>query len=239
MASADLELRKAVLEFLQSNSYGKAVKAFASETGVKVRCAASAFATDHECAPQASGDAVSVAEIVNSASLRNPKRARVEAVEEEAPKKRVKDDSSSEDSDDSSSSDSSSSSSDSSDSSSTSSSSSSDDDSDDDDADQEEVKKTPAPVLTPPVSGGKRSPGSGTPFRRVDESKWSSLNDHNLLKDNSYKATFGEDGWGHRASEKLMTVRGKDFRHEKTKKKRGGYRGGAIDPFAVNSVSLN
>lgn len=27
----------------------------------------------------------------------------------------------------------------------------------------------------------------------------------------------------------LAQVRGKDFRHEKTKKKRGAYRGGAID----------
>ena len=26
-----------------------------------------------------------------------------------------------------------------------------------------------------------------------------------------------------------MQVRGKDFRHEKTKKKRGGYRGGSLD----------
>jgi hypothetical protein len=30
-------------------------------------------------------------------------------------------------------------------------------------------------------------------------------------------------------------VRGKDFRHEKTKKKRGAYRGGSIDSGAVCS----
>lgn len=40
--------------------------------------------------------------------------------------------------------------------------------------------------------------------------------------------TFGSGGYGAKASEKLMTVRGKDFRHEKTKKKRGSYRGGTI-----------
>ena len=39
---------------------------------------------------------------------------------------------------------------------------------------------------------------------------------------------FGEDGYGAKASAVLMTVRGKDFRHEKTKKKRGSYRGGEI-----------
>ena len=35
-----------------------------------------------------------------------------------------------------------------------------------------------------------------------------------------------------------MQVRGKDFRHEKTKKKRGTYRGGAINN-AVNSIKLD
>jgi SRP40, C-terminal domain len=35
----------------------------------------------------------------------------------------------------------------------------------------------------------------------------------------------------------LNQVRGKDFRHEKTKKKRGTYRGGAIDG-AVYSIKL-
>lgn len=34
-----------------------------------------------------------------------------------------------------------------------------------------------------------------------------------------------------------MQVRGKDFRHEKTKKKRGSYKGGLIDN-AVNSFKF-
>ena len=45
---------------------------------------------------------------------------------------------------------------------------------------------------------------------------------------------FGQDGYGAKASAVLMTVRGKDFRHEKTKKKRGSYRGGEIT-MASNS----
>ena len=36
----------------------------------------------------------------------------------------------------------------------------------------------------------------------------------------------------------MPQVRGKDFRHEKTKKKRGAYRGGVIDN-AVNSVKFD
>lgn len=39
---------------------------------------------------------------------------------------------------------------------------------------------------------------------------------------------FGESGYGAKASAVLSQVRGKDFRHEKTKKKRGSYRGGEI-----------
>jgi hypothetical protein len=58
------------------------------------------------------------------------------------------------------------------------------------------------------------------------------------LKDNTYLGTFGANGWGHKANEVLARVRGKDFRHEKTKKKRGSYRGGAIDLHAVFSTKL-
>lgn len=35
-----------------------------------------------------------------------------------------------------------------------------------------------------------------------------------------------------------MQVRGKDFRHEKTKKKRGNYRGGKID-LGSNSIKFS
>lgn len=49
---------------------------------------------------------------------------------------------------------------------------------------------------------------------------------------------FGVDGYGAKASAKLMTVRGKDFRHEKTKKKRGSYRGGEIT-MASNSFKYD
>ena len=55
---------------------------------------------------------------------------------------------------------------------------------------------------------------------------------------NSYEGTFGSSGWGHRASEKLKHTRGKSFRHEKTKAKRGSYRGGSIDRNSVNSYKF-
>ncbi|KAI4335342.1 hypothetical protein L6164_013996 [Bauhinia variegata] len=50
------------------------------------------------------------------------------------------------------------------------------------------------------------------------------------LQDNSYWAKDGADyGYGAKAEEVLGQVRGRGFRHEKTKKKRGSYRGGQID----------
>ncbi|XP_008794470.2 suppressor protein SRP40-like isoform X1 [Phoenix dactylifera] len=50
------------------------------------------------------------------------------------------------------------------------------------------------------------------------------------LQDNSYWAKAGaDDGYGAKAQEILGQVRGRDFRHEKTKKKRGTYKGGQID----------
>lgn len=59
------------------------------------------------------------------------------------------------------------------------------------------------------------------------------------LKDNSYWAKDGaEDGYGAKAQDVLGQVRGRDFRHEKTKKKRGTYRGGQID-LQSHSVKFN
>lgn len=43
--------------------------------------------------------------------------------------------------------------------------------------------------------------------------------------------------WGEKANQDLKFTRGKSFRHEKTKKKRGSYRGGQIDT-SVNSIKF-
>ncbi|XP_047311178.1 nucleolar and coiled-body phosphoprotein 1-like [Impatiens glandulifera] len=59
------------------------------------------------------------------------------------------------------------------------------------------------------------------------------------LQDNSYWAKDGADiGYGAKAQEVLGQVRGRGFRHEKTKKKRGSYRGGQID-LDSHSVKFN
>lgn len=46
------------------------------------------------------------------------------------------------------------------------------------------------------------------------------------------------DKYGLKAQEDLGVVKGKDFKHAKTKKKRGTYKGGEID-LGVNSVKFS
>ncbi|KAF8083506.1 hypothetical protein N665_0769s0006 [Sinapis alba] len=66
------------------------------------------------------------------------------------------------------------------------------------------------------------------PFQRVNVEEIVFTDDR--LKDNSYWAKSGADsGYGAKAQEVLGQVRGRGFRHEKTKKKRGSYRGGEVD----------
>lgn len=72
------------------------------------------------------------------------------------------------------------------------------------------------------------------PFKRIDASQ---VTVNNGLASNSYNAKKGGDIFGQKANEVLSAVRGKDFRHAKTKKKRGTYRGGEID-FGVNSFKF-
>ncbi|CAM9359617.1 unnamed protein product, partial [Chrysoparadoxa australica] len=77
------------------------------------------------------------------------------------------------------------------------------------------------------VGGGSSGKGHGESFKRVRDEDWVGK----LVSgtdNNEYENTFGEGGYGYKAHQKLITVRGKDFRHEKTKKKRGSYRGGQI-----------
>ncbi len=54
------------------------------------------------------------------------------------------------------------------------------------------------------------------------------------LFDNSYLAKGGED-YGLKADKDLRNLHGDRFRHEKTKKKKGSYKGGQLS-MTVNSV---
>jgi hypothetical protein len=75
------------------------------------------------------------------------------------------------------------------------------------------------------------------PYRRVNSNQVSYADSR--LKDNSFLAKEGADfSYGYKAHKDLVHVRGKDFRHEKTKKKKGSYRGGMIDT-SVHSIKFD
>uniref|UniRef100_A0A023G9D4 Putative nucleolar and coiled-body phosphoprotein 1 n=1 Tax=Amblyomma triste TaxID=251400 RepID=A0A023G9D4_AMBTT len=85
-----------------------------------------------------------------------------------------------------------------------------------------------------PGSAGKGRKNS--PFRRVRPEQ---VNIDPKLRDNSFEAKAGARGsWGEKAYSVLKNVKGRDFRHEKTKKKRGTYSGGSIDT-GVNSIRFD
>ncbi|XP_047954653.1 nucleolar and coiled-body phosphoprotein 1-like isoform X2 [Salvia hispanica] len=80
-------------------------------------------------------------------------------------------------------------------------------------------------------------PTTAKAFQRVKIDEVEFVDDR--LQDNSYWAKDGaETGYGAKAQEVLGQVKGRGFRHEKTKKKRGSYRGGQID-LQSHSVKFN
>lgn len=83
----------------------------------------------------------------------------------------------------------------------------------------------------------KEKKGSNPPerFQRVKAEEVEFLDPR--LMDYSHESK-GDDDWGNKANQILSAVRGKDFRHEKTKKKRGTYKGGRITQ-QVNSIKFD
>jgi hypothetical protein len=119
------------------------------------------------------------------------------------------------------------------------------DDDDDDDDDDDSVGAGAGDDWQPTVQPGaphaaSKSPRErNVPFTRVNvkEVEERGLMEAPELTDNRYLGHGG--GWGSRANDILVKVKGKDFRHEKTKKKRGTYRGGTIDSGAVSSYKFS
>jgi nucleolin len=104
--------------------------------------------------------------------------------------------------------------------------------------DQEAVTSTLSPASpnfngSDTSSGRKKTPNQ--PFRRIDPHAVALADDR--LKDNSFWAK-GNDSWGAKANDDLVIVKGRDFKHAKTKKKRGSYKGGMLD-LGVNSVKFD
>eukprot|EP01090_Pellita_catalonica_P008602 TRINITY_DN1963_c0_g1_i1.p2 TRINITY_DN1963_c0_g1~~TRINITY_DN1963_c0_g1_i1.p2 ORF type:complete len:155 (-),score=54.03 TRINITY_DN1963_c0_g1_i1:41-505(-) len=105
--------------------------------------------------------------------------------------------------------------------------------------DEQETKTTPQIEEPAPKKAKTQNfhDDKQQPFRRVkqEEVRYAKAD----LRDNSFQAKLGSRGdWGGKANEILRKVRGKDFRHEKTKKKRGTYRGGTIDT-SIKSIKFD
>ena len=95
----------------------------------------------------------------------------------------------------------------------------------------------PPPPPAPPREKGAKRPN--VPFSRVDATAAAALIKDERLADNSYRGACGAAGWGSKANDTLMKVKGDRFRHEKTKKKRGAYRGGTIDVNEDNTIRFD
>ncbi|XP_069466746.1 nucleolar and coiled-body phosphoprotein 1 isoform X3 [Ambystoma mexicanum] len=111
-----------------------------------------------------------------------------------------------------------------------------------DSGNQSEDKRTPnhkklaqsTPNTFPKVKAKKSQ--SAEPFRRVRDEE---IEVDSRVANNSFDAKKGSKGdWGEKANNVLRFTKGKSFRHEKTKKKRGSYCGGAIST-SVNSIRFD
>merc|ERR1711990_1244981 len=91
---------------------------------------------------------------------------------------------------------------------------------------------------TQPKKSAKKTKTANTPFQRVDPNEKFSL--MKSMQDNSFDQTRigGGNTWGEKAHRDLIVTRGKGFRHEKTKKKRGTYRGGKLS-MEIRSIKFN
>ncbi|XP_022843869.1 nucleolar and coiled-body phosphoprotein 1-like [Olea europaea var. sylvestris] len=99
------------------------------------------------------------------------------------------------------------------------------------------VEKSSEPKSTRKQSNNFAEPKTVNAFQRVKVDEVKFVDER--LQDNSYWAKDGaETGYGAKAQGVLGQVRGRDFRHEKTKKKRGSYRGGQID-LQSHSIKFN
>jgi len=88
------------------------------------------------------------------------------------------------------------------------------------------------PVNSPKGSHNKKA--KNEPFRRVKEEEAEFIDPR--LKNNDFTTKNGDD-WGKKAWNELKVVKGRDFRHQKTKRKKGYRPGGQLD-LGVNSVKF-
>jgi hypothetical protein len=96
-------------------------------------------------------------------------------------------------------------------------------------------------IIVKEGTDGAQAQSTGKPFKRVDDTYWGEVatKDGGAIADNSYEGAFGTSGFGIKASEKLLSVRGKDFCREKNKRKRtfNGFSKSAGGSISLTSFS--
>ncbi|XP_066936024.1 nucleolar and coiled-body phosphoprotein 1-like [Clytia hemisphaerica] len=91
---------------------------------------------------------------------------------------------------------------------------------------ENDIEDSQNDFVTPRKKDLKTPMKKSTPFQRVKEDL---IQIDEKLTDNSYEAKKGStNGYGEKANDVLKKTKGKSFRQEKTKKKRGNYTGGTI-----------
>merc|ERR1712059_111121 len=102
--------------------------------------------------------------------------------------------------------------------------------------DDEEQAENASEISKPNKKNSTGNQPKNAPFRRVVEED---IFVPAALQDNSFNAKKGASGdWGEKASRDLIVTKGKSFRHEKTKKKRGSYKGGPIN-MGIASIKFD
>ncbi|CAK9290417.1 unnamed protein product [Gordionus sp. m RMFG-2023] len=92
-------------------------------------------------------------------------------------------------------------------------------------------------IKTDALDQKHQMPNSNKPFRRIET--YGEIKIDPKLCDNSFEAKKGAaNSWGEKANDVLKFTKGKGFKHEKNKKKRGSYAGGIIS-MSVNSVRFS
>jgi len=96
---------------------------------------------------------------------------------------------------------------------------------------------TPAKNTQESAKNGKKKKkeagkGGNTPFQRVNPELVYQLDEQMRASQRNANSE-----WAEKADQTLKKVKGKNFRHEKTKKKRGTYRGGALE-MGVKSIKF-
>lgn len=102
------------------------------------------------------------------------------------------------------------------------------------------LDKTSPDVYPPLPPDPTRNNNRGKNLGKIQNEPFSRIR-KDIVVEQKFRSNAFEDnahGWGRKAHEDLIVTKGKGFTKEKNKKKRGSYKGGAIDMNARNGIKF-